>query len=329
MTINRSCFLVLIVLLGIIPSADGQEGGVSPIYYRNLYPTIQPFISYTMEGIHKGDPSFSVHSGLSNYYRYDNHYWHDSWTLLIDGESYQVAGEWKGPLPWGGGWGVTLPIGLHFSGFFDPLIQGFHHLFGFPNGGRELNADNQASLFWNSPSFTHQDRRVHLGLHGVTLTASTPILYSKGQYQLQGSIKIPPYEGYFPITNSGWDGELLGIAAYRLPSWQITLNGGLQYLTKPKGLDINFRPWSFIYGFSAAYTLPSKESYFIGQLQGQSSPYFSGHSRLDNHSSYVVFGYRRVFTNSFVLDVSFAEEFLTYGATDISGNFSLKIPLGW
>lgn len=63
--------------------------------------------------------------------------------VFFDGET--TVFDYSASRQWGsrGEWGVTLPLVSHSGGFLDGFIDGFHSLFGLPEGGRERAKSNQ------------------------------------------------------------------------------------------------------------------------------------------------------------------------------------------
>ncbi|WP_028975103.1 DUF3187 family protein [Spirochaeta cellobiosiphila] len=294
-----------------------------PIHKRNLYPFFQGFIAYIPQGITDGRTrTTSIQMTASNYYRYDNHILNEDWELWIDGEDYQWLGEQNIPLPHNWNSRISLPLVFHSPGVFDPAIQSFHHLFGFPNGGREHHPDNVAMIHYTSPQYKYTNDSKNWGVQSLTYTIITPSLGNRWLVQGQGGIKLPSINPAFPLGYDTWDYQLLGILYRDLGPWTITLNGGLAYWSDPHILDIPFSEFSLLYGVMASWKVNSTQRVLV-QIHGQTSPYESGHSRIDYDSRYITVGYRTLLSRNVSIDTSFTQEFLSYATSDIAVNLGL------
>ncbi|MBN2655643.1 MAG: DUF3187 family protein [Spirochaetales bacterium] len=130
--------LVLIILPALLWSFEPK----GPLRSKNYYVPFIPFYSFPGEGAAAGEKG-ALNLTLAQYYIQDMvAEFHTSSTGLlkerfIDYEGYILEpGVSFNPLNDLEA-GVTARLHFYYGGIFDSVFEGFHDLFGFPNGGRE------------------------------------------------------------------------------------------------------------------------------------------------------------------------------------------------
>lgn len=210
---RKYCLIVLSMLLcvqsafGVDPQAEpGGRGDYAkgPLFGKNLY------IPYL---IHYNFPSLPARSGeqydlryhFSAYFVQDIHYvknnpfpesgarTYDKENIHRDYDSTVIeAGAAFNPL-WNIQVGMDMRVIAYYAGFGDPIVEGFHGVFGFPNGGREYFLQNQ--IYINIPT----KEGLSLFLDENTVSFGDIDLWSKMTFfeiprlslALLGALKIP------------------------------------------------------------------------------------------------------------------------------------------
>jgi len=72
--------------------------------------------------------------------------------LLVDVESTELRWLWARKLNNDWSLRASVPLVHYGGGIFDPVIDGFHRMFGLPAGSRPLRAENQLAIEYSSPT---------------------------------------------------------------------------------------------------------------------------------------------------------------------------------
>ena len=116
--------------------------------------------------------------------------------ILLDGESTRFTLLGRYGLGRGLEVGMEIPYLITGGGFLDNFIEGYHHTFGFPNGGRELAPANRLLYHYekNGRTLLHVDQS-GAGLGDVRLTGGWQLLggekNSSQGMALRASLKLP------------------------------------------------------------------------------------------------------------------------------------------
>ncbi len=227
--------------------------------------------------------------------------------------------------------GVEAAYFYQYGGIFDPVIQGFHETFGFANGGRGNVEDNLFNITIRNDKGTWIElTETYGGLGDLALKAKLKIVsnHEKRFYlALQPAVKIPVADSEKLLSNGELDygvNLLVEKAGY---NYAFYVNIGWIHFGQPENLDIfDFSPDVFNYMFCWEWMIRGGWSVLI-QADGNTSPYVSGHKRLDNHSANVLIGFKVELSDSVMLQVSFSEEFFTFATTDIALQTGITIRL--
>lgn len=131
--------------------------------------------------------------------------------LSFDGESHRLA--LRLDRGFANGWeiGVEAPLIVHRRGFLDAFIEGWHDLFGLPQGGRDQAAREQLDYSYQKDSkalFSLQDEE--MGLGDIRLLLSRQLLSADDSaLALHASLELP----------SGAAGKLLGSGSVDMALW--------------------------------------------------------------------------------------------------------------
>lgn len=193
--------------------------GTAPFRTRNLSPPIAIF------GIPAWEPApqrvrFGATLELANHYRLSRR---GNEALLLDGETWRQAVWYSRPLGERWTFGFELPLVRQSGGILDDLIDGWHSVFGMPDGGR--NARPEGALDYRMavgavPFHSLQSSGQALG------DAQLRIGRVVGQgFHLQATLKLP----------TGDEGLLAGSGRADLAVTLLKVRGA-QFAARPAGL---------------------------------------------------------------------------------------------
>jgi len=128
--------------------------------------------------------------------------------LFLDGESYRAG--LRAGFRLGAGWRLqaTVPLVAHSGGRLDGFIHDFHHAFGFPDGGRDQQPEEELLYSYQrdgQPEFTLSD--AEQGLGDIRLAIGHPL--GVGDTLGWAQLKVP----------SGEPRRLTGSGAAELALW--------------------------------------------------------------------------------------------------------------
>jgi hypothetical protein len=324
-------FIYLIVLILSNPTSmpADESSQVSnnkgPLLTNNLYPFYMPYINLLPEDaktLGAGNVRLIVANNYANTFNLDLDGMDDGIEFDMDLESLRVA--------------INLDVGLcdkldigletayiyEYGGFFDAVIQGFHNFFGFANAGRSKVENNLFHLKFQNANGTWIDLQNPVsGFGDITLKAKLNIINErkKGFFlAIQPAVKIPVGDESLLLSNGKTDWAVNLLAEKTGYNYGVYLNIGWMHVGKPDSLQIfDFTEDLFSYVICYEWLIRGGWSLYI-QADGNSSPYMSGHKRLDDQSGTINLGFKYEIAEKTLLQFSFAEEFFTFATTDIS-----------
>lgn len=188
----------LILILMILPLSLWSLEPKGPLQGKNYYVPFLPFYSFPGLGAASGDPG-GLNITLSQYYIQDIvTEFHLTGTELVKERFIDYEGYIFEPtisfVPIDGlEAGLATRLHAYYGGIFDGVFQWFHHLFGFPNGGRESYPQDE--VYINIQTTSGFD----LSLSEPTFALGDTDLYIKWTFlpldyidlALMGALKIP------------------------------------------------------------------------------------------------------------------------------------------
>ena len=136
---------------------------ISPITLSNYSPVVAihglPYIG-DAQVLKPGRSDFQLMYDDSSHYAID---FNDNEYILLDGETHRSTFIYRQGLTNGLEAGLVVPYLKHTAGGLDSFINEWHQFFGFPQGGRELTANNQFRYQYIRHSRTRFDMRTASG----------------------------------------------------------------------------------------------------------------------------------------------------------------------
>jgi hypothetical protein len=226
--------------------------------------------------------------------------------------------------------GMDMRLIAYFGGFWDPFVEGFHRVFGFPNGGREYFLYNQ--LYINIPN----DSGISFFLDENTLSFGDIDLWGKWTFfeiprlslAVLGAGKIPSGK-LNALSGSGYPDLAFGILSDIRTLWYLTV-----YAQAGLVLPFNMASYPMFNGLAGAEFHPWKSFSFNLQLNIKTSPISGG---FDNYYflpqtnlliGFIVQPKARTHHN-FKWQFYFEEDPFTYQGTDITFNLMFSHTLNY
>jgi len=143
--------------------------------------------------------------------------------LLFDGETTRVSLAIEAGITPRLQLGIELPYVLHESGNLDSLVEGWHDLFGFPNGVRDVvEPDRLEFLYEDGGDLVLDFRRNARGIGDARLLAAWRLSAGeRHETALRASLKLPTGDSE-RLTGSGAADFAIGLAGDVTSPWTVS-----------------------------------------------------------------------------------------------------------
>lgn len=250
--------------------------------------------------------------------------------LIFDGESHRLALRFERGFADRWEIGIEVPLIAHRRGFLDGFIEGWHNLFGLPQGGRDLAAREQLNYSYRQESttlFSLQDEANGLG--DVRLLLSRQLQTGvDSALALHASLELP----------SGDEDKLLGSGSFDLALW---LSG--EKLWRPGGRRLALHYGGGLLVADSGEVLASQRRPLVGtatlgiawsalpwlalqmQIDAHTSLFEeSGLRQIDAASAQLALGGAMAVTEKTRLELAVVEDIAVDTAPDVSFHLSLS-----
>lgn len=226
----------------------------------------------------------------------------------------------------GNNWEVrmALPYYYHGGGYLDPIIEDFHHLFpfqegGLPNGGREFGPDNRMRISFNEGKGSVDIEHAVYGVGDPSFYVKKQLFAGVFGMSLLAGVKFPL--GQQPFIHSKTTDIGLSLNFDWTFNWLYlyTMIGGVYFIGESQyGKEFNQNK-DYLIDWAAGVGLKLSQAVGIFmQFYFQTSPYDTGIDRIDHVSILHSFGVRWKWTDSFLIQFSADEDTFTYATCDIT-----------
>lgn len=343
----RSCLRLAVLLCAVLwalcvalprtaaQSADGTAGApgaaataAGPLLSLNTHPfytALPQWLPRRAQLLPPGRLELEVLQSYANYFLYFPEEIKGSSIIAdIDGEA------WYTSLAFGLGVSdrfdlrASLHTAAHYRGVLDPLISGYHKLFGFPNGGRDEEPANRLRLFLDNGSRVFIDSAApFFDLTALQIESRLALWEgpaAPGALTAAALMKIPLGLSSHPLAAAGFDAGLRFFYSLSSGPYAGHVSAGLARLSRPAFFPgENFTPWTVPYSLSLGWTALPRWT-LAATVAGHTSPFSTGYDRVDLHSSTVSFGFVWAAGNDSALQISMSQEFFTFAASDVAVN---------
>ncbi len=221
----------------------------------------------------------------------------------------------------------------YHSGYFDPAIQAFHKFFGFSNGSRDLFPDNvllirartKGSTWFEYTNAVTTVPWIQLGVKYELL----PPTVDGTAFSISTIAKIPLSTISNPFESKSLDWALMANIDQVLGPVKLSGNLGLAIVGPSDFVPAEYVSSLIIpFAFNFEWLL-GNDFALVFTVDATSSPFATGHPKLDRLGSGFMLGVKARLATNLVMELGFQEEFITFNAPDIGAfiGFELKIPL--
>lgn len=310
-----------------------QAAEITPFYTQNQSPLVQiyglPFI---------GDSSLAP-SGKADFrliLDHASHFVDDSTpreSILLDGESTRISIDARYGIKKDWEVGLVIPYVIQSGGFLDGFIEGYHDLFGFPNGGRDQAPKNR--LLYHYQKDRQNLLKVNESSHGIgdiQLTGGLQLYRSASEpsraISLRTSLKLPTGDSQ-QLHGSGSTDLSLWITAgekFRPGIGHMALFGaaGIMGMTDGDVLKNQQRNWVG-FGVLGLGWSPARWIAFKIQANGHTPFYRDSELRELNMSSVqLTIGGTLAFSEKISLDLGVTEDVIVKTSPDVVFHLALR-----
>lgn len=317
----RSCILFFCLFLSLSAFSQNRDL-LSPLDIQNQYLFYLPFLNMPLEKAstlkkYGQKLKFSIYKSSTFIDNYQMNY-----LGLVDAETTTISFQYLIGL--GNNWEfkVVLPYIYQGGGQMDGLIEGFHHLFGLPNGGREQWDNGSIRIQWN-PNGTRVTNAVH--------ALADPSFYIKKiLYQKKLALSLsfaykPSLQNKFLVHSGTHDFGFSLNGDYFYKKYYFFAGIGASILLGKSNLEALDYEYPFIiHAGLGVGRLVSKQVAVFTQFYVQSSPYNSGVTRIDRVSLVHSLGLKWFISSTYLLQFSADEDTFTYSTTDIAFKLQME-----
>ncbi len=309
------CVLGISLLFLALPVLAQDYPGLAT---RSQNPLLQSYLIPTIPLNAHGGWSFAHNLYITNTYQEDRSV---NENLIIDVENtrydFQTAYQYE---QWT--FGLTVSLIDNQSGGLDQLIYGWHDLFGFPQGGRDLVKNNQINLLYQRNGIDIiNSRQPSSGIADFQLNASYALSPSQSIWVV---LELPSSVSSEFISNQQADAAVAYSSSHIL-SQNTTTYGtlGLSILADSGLLEDQLKQQVVFAQFGVSYTYSEQYQYLL-QADFHSSMLKDTDLKALDHSLQGQFGLRlpKLFDHH-LLDIFFSEDILPGHAPDIT--FALRL----
>jgi hypothetical protein len=225
--------------------------------------------------------------------------------------------------------GVDIPYVRVSGGTMDQFVDGWHDLFGLPDGGRDLRPRDLLEFEYRRHGLVvKQLTNSQAGLGDVSVTAGR-VLGASG-LELHARLKLPTGDAENLTGSGASDVSLLatqqrpGPAASRWRGYY--WGAGLVRLNQGDLVQPVVEDWLVVGLLGSAYSLTPRVD-LKAQLEATSAPYESQVEELGDPSLQVSFGASIQVAHNVTLDIALSEDLITNTAPDVA--FHLGLVWDW
>jgi hypothetical protein len=309
-----------------------SSANLSPFYTQNQSPLAAvyglPFIGEA-KVMARGEGLLRLTLDLANTYITDENAREQ---IVLDGESLRLTFSGRYGIGRKADLGIDVPFWVAGGGFLDGFIEGYHSIFGFPNGGRELAPRNRLLYRYRKDGVTLLNREQSgQGPGDVSLTGGWQIFAGADQMRhvsVRASLKLSTGDAD-TLRGSGstdlavW---LLGDIGHKFSLGKLTLVGaaGAMGMTRGRILPDQQRPCVgfgvLMLGFS-----PSKWIDLKIQTNAHTSFYSdSDLKQINAPSAQLTMGGALHFSPKTSLDIGVTEDIIVGASPDVVFHLSLQ-----
>ncbi len=326
---------ILLLLLALPAAASPAAFDVSgPLRVENPYPPILPFLLPPAEApsrLPPGGATLTWAATYGNAFHWDPGMPYEDLSVLIDGEMVKLTVDADCRPAAGLAVGASLSLVGAYGGFLDPVIQGFHGLFGLPNGGREWYPDNRFGFRVVRSGVAMIDLDQPFWAFGDLALSAKWSPLAGGRHRpglaLQAAFSLPIGAADRFVSSGAFNASLGALASWRRSPFALYAGLRYLYLGEPDWPTVlGFRPHNLAF-FACLEWATSNGAAWLVQADGATLPYPYPHPWLGTVSATVSFGTRLRLGRRLLLQIHLSEELLSFASLDISAGAAAVLAL--
>ncbi|MDO8861792.1 DUF3187 family protein [Haliea sp. E1-2-M8] len=313
-------------LLGCLLALPFPAAASEPLYAKNLSPVAGLLGLPSPRAVELATPGgwqFAAHAGIASQFAVDSN---SREAVNLDGETWRLAFDLRYGLAEHWELQLELPVLSQDGGSLDGLIDGWHDLWGMPDGGRKDVARDLLDYRYGSASGSFALQDSSGGIGDITL-ALHRALYRDDSWQLSAGAGYKFASGRErDFLGSGAEDAFVVLRAQRsAPGSRLGWQGQAGYLRAGRsGLlgPAQERDLWFA-GVGVAWAWLDSLSLLL-QVDSHSAPLDSGLTALGGTALLLTAGARWRFSPDWALDLAFAEDIRVETAPDVTFQASLR-----
>ncbi len=317
---------LVIGLAGSVLALPPAVSVAEPLYVKNLSP-VAGLVGLpsprAAQLVGSGKGQFATHMAIASHFAVDSS---DREAVVLDGESWRLAFDFRYGFAEDWELQLELPLLTHDGGSLDSLIDGWHDLWGMPDGGRRQVPRDRLDYRYAAAADGFQLRDSSGGIGDVTL-ALHRTLYRDDSWQLSAGVgyKFATGRERDFLGSGAEDGFLVLRAGHAAPGSRLSWQGQAGYLRAGRfdlpGAAQQRDLWFAGVGVDWAWldTLS-----LLLQLDSHSAPLDSDLTALGETALLLTAGARWRFSRDWALDLALVEDIRVETAPDVTFQASLR-----
>ncbi|MEQ9465194.1 MAG: DUF3187 family protein [Haliea sp.] len=297
-----------------------------PLYVKNLSPVAGLLGLPSPRAAQLADPGslqFATHMAIASHFAVDSN---GREAVVLDGETWRLAFDFRYGLAEDWELQLELPVQTHDGGSLDSLIDGWHDLWGMPDGGRKQVPRDRLNYRYASAAGDFELQDSSGGIGDITL-ALHRTLYRDDRWQLSAGAgyKFATGRERDFLGSGAEDGFLVLRAGHAAPGSRLSWQGQAGYLRAGRydlpgavqQRDLWFAGVGVVWAWRDALSL-------LLQLDSHSAPLDSDLTALGETALLLTAGARWRFSEDWALDLGFVEDVRVETAPDVTFQASLR-----
>lgn len=313
---------VMLLAVFIVPGAGAAE----PLYGKNLSP-IAGLLGLPSARSAALTPAasmaFAAHGALASHSVFESG---TGEALRLDGETHRLALEWRYGLSPAWEVQVEMPWLSHGGGSLDSLIDGWHELWGMPDGGRDTVPRDQLRFRYDSPSDALDLRDSASGLGDITV-ALNRALVAEGAWHISAGLGYKLASGdERELLGSGAEDAFLVLRSGWAPAeGRLHVQGQAGYLRAGNSpiLGVEQERDLWFAGLGVSWALYDSIT-LLAQIDSHGAPLDSGLTALGTSALLLNVGARWRLNSRWTLEAGFIEDVRVATAPDITFQASVR-----
>ncbi len=311
----------------LLSLAASNAVALEPLYVKNLSPVAGLFglpSQRSAQTVNRGESSLALHASIASHYVVDGD---DDEAINLDGETQRLALEWRYGLA--DNWEVQLEVPWldHSGGHLDSLIDDWHELWGFSDGGRSQGPSDVLDYHYRSSADTFDLQDDASGVGDVSLSLSRQIYQdadAAASVALGYKFASGEEEDFLGSGEDDWFVTLRFSGAH-LADWPLYWHGQLGYMRAgdvdilAQGQENNL----WFAGLSGDWQFNERWSLLL-QVDVHAAPADSALAALGDEAVMLTVGGRWRFHRNWALELSVVEDAQVETAPDVTFQGSVR-----